>query len=162
MSDVKSLFRKKTKQAVRTYPIEGGEGGWSSGRDVYVLCVKSQASASPLLFLLYQADILVIIVLIAPLPPPLPNPTLHLNTGQGQGRARQAVSTCPLFLSLPFPTLLASLFPSTPSVSAPNLHMIPTLLTNRTAEEEEDDEWGVTAKPTEQLYMGDRKAAELM
>ncbi|EKU21108.1 hypothetical protein NGA_0082000 [Nannochloropsis gaditana CCMP526] len=31
-----------------------------------------------------------------------------------------------------------------------------------TAEEEEDDEWGVVPKPTEQLYLGNRKARELM
>lgn len=46
---------------------------------------------------------------------------------------------------------------------APNLHTTAIFHSLcSTAEEEEDDEWGVTAKPTEQLYMGDRKAAELM
>lgn len=31
-----------------------------------------------------------------------------------------------------------------------------------TAEQEEDDDWGVVQKPVEQLYMGNRQAAELM
>lgn len=31
-----------------------------------------------------------------------------------------------------------------------------------TAQQEEDDEWGVVEKPVEQLYTGNRQAAELM
>eukprot|EP00624_Nannochloropsis_granulata_P005517 evm.model.NODE_39448_length_22869_cov_24.273470.4 len=53
----------------------------------------------------------------------------------------------------PFPHFPLSLFTQVKAKAEP---------VKPTVEEEEDDEWGVTAKPTEQLYMGDRKAAELI
>jgi hypothetical protein len=115
MSDVKSLFRKKTKQAVRTYPIEGrrGEGGWSGTADG-ALCVKCEASASSSVAL--SSRYTCHHCSHRPFSASPPNPTLHLSTGQGQGRARQAVSICPLVLSLLLLSPSRLPFPSPPSI----------------------------------------------
>lgn len=68
-----------------------------------------------------------------------------------------------LCVGMPCPSRPIALHPR-PSSSSFTLPPQPphTLYRTVTAEQEEDDDWGVVQKPVEQLYTGNRQAAELM